>query len=190
MATSEKYDILNYEEGLTGMVARGIYYPRRSPWEMDGELLVADLWDKSPKTDGEKAQLLIDEVFMYPRELAAFCGVSLPHLYRLRTSPKMNALEDWDERHDGPADRLWKAYCVYTTCGVLTSPEFMNPHRARLLCRPTEYASLLAELTRLRFDSSRYLGGSPNTLTMLGTMLALSVSDYSCWTDQWRWPAE
>lgn len=186
-----KNDILNYEEQLSALVDPRRQNPALPPWQRDGEDILFNLWESAPESDGGKAAELIREVFLTRASLAHWIGGSIRQLERLAQNPTIDIIDEWESRPDSPSERLCDAWTIRKACQWLLVEENVPEEKRKLLCRPGEWAILRVEVAKLRDDYSRWLQPRGRRVTlMLGTMLALARNDYSCWTDQWRWPEE
>lgn len=182
-----KSDLLAHEDVLADMARTSIYYPPLPPWWQDADDLLFNLWNDSPLTDGEKAAELIRDVFLTQASFAVHIHSSLSKVERLLRSRVKDELDaTWDDTHGGPADRFNRSWKVRKASQWLADPAHLTLARGKLLCRPEDHGALLVELTKLRDDPTRWLLPRGEPAQMLGTMLALAVNNYSCWTDQWR----
>ncbi len=143
---------------------------------------MAELWNSSKRSDGEKAAWLVREVFFTQEALAEYLRCHRTQVGRLIAAPKgVNADDAWGDTFDGSADRLWRAYVYRVALTRLSSPSYLTLACSRFFVPPESHPNLLAYFAGLRDGPSRW---SANLGTTLGECLALCERDYSCWTDQ------
>ncbi len=170
--TPEDYQLLEAHYGkLPPLIAR-------PPWQIDGEGIFASFWEGSPKTEGERAQYLGDNVFGSQSALASRLGCSQATVSRLISG---GTAEGWSQDHDAPYDRLWLYYNFALSLRALSSEMYLTESRSRFIVPPESYRDLLKYFRALRDDYTRWT--FPLSVTV-GECLALCQNDYSFWTDQ------
>ncbi len=170
--TPEDYQLLEAHYGkLPPFVAR-------PPWQIDGEDIFASFWQGSTKTESERAQYLVDNVFGTQSALASRLGCHQATVSRLING---GTTEGWSETNDSPSDRFWYSYNFVHALNALSSKAYLTLPRSRFIVPPEQYEDLLKYFRGLRADYTRWT--TPLSVTV-GECLALCQNDYSFWTDQ------